>query len=107
MKIELEQNYEKKRVGILISKTVKFTRRLDLEENNLHFIIIVVMASKKLRTVNLYRSFRPQGLVPAATLFKKQLAVLEKVMGKNIIILGDFNLDVRWQSRPDYPHKAL
>ena len=41
--LELEQNDDKKRVGIYISKDIKFKRRADLEKKNCHIVIIDVL----------------------------------------------------------------
>ena len=38
-------------------------------------------------------------------MFIAQLKILSKVIVKNCFILGDFNLDVRMELRPDYAYK--
>ena len=34
-------------------------------------------------------------------------SILEKALVKNMIVLGDFNLDTIMQNRLDYPHKTI
>ena len=48
------------RVGIYISKRLNYIRRTDLEGTNSHIVIIDLVESK-LRVINIYRSFSPQG----------------------------------------------
>ena len=59
--IELELNSVKKRVGIYVHKNVNYTRRLDLEKENHHVVILDVKCKTDFRIITLYRSFRPQG----------------------------------------------
>ena len=54
--IELEMNTVKKRSGIYIQKDIKYVRRLDLEKENHHIVIIDVMSKITLRIISLYRS---------------------------------------------------
>ena len=51
--VELELNTEKKRVGIYLHNKLKYARRIDLEKENHHIVIIDVMASKNFRLINL------------------------------------------------------
>ena len=67
--LELESNDVKKRAGFYIRNDVKYTRRKDLELNNTHIVIIDVQCEKKLRLINIYRSFRPQDMT-SPTSFK-------------------------------------
>ena len=59
--IELEINSENKRAGVYISTEVNHTRRNDLEQENMHIVIIDVKAETQFRNINIYRSFRPPG----------------------------------------------
>ena len=52
--LELEQNDDKKRVGIYISKNLKYERRYDLEKLNCHIIIIDVMGTANCRIIMRY-----------------------------------------------------
>ena len=93
--LELEQNDDKKRVGIYISKDIKFKRRADLEKKNCHIVIIDVLGIVNCRILNVYRSFRPPGLLSPNTFFDKQLEVISGALTSNSIVLGDFNLDAK------------
>ena len=99
-------NTEKKRVGIYLHKNLKYVRRVDLEKENHHIVIIDVMASKNFRLINLYRSFRPQGGMSLETFFISQLGVVKNAQSKDCLVMGDFNLDVNMSMRPDYSYKS-
>ena len=105
--LELERNSTKRRVGVYINRQLKYRRREDLEENDLHLIIIDIESTCKVRLISLYRSFRPPNGMSPGEFFEKQLNVVEKNCVSNMIVLGDFNLDFRMQQRLDYPHKQL
>ena len=102
--IELEDNTVKKRAGIYIRSDINYIRRNDLEEQDSHIVIIDVVTVIPIRIVCIYRSFRPQGGSSPESLFVAQLRILSKVLVKNCFILGDFNLDVRMELRPDYAY---
>ena len=104
--VELELNTEKKRVGIYLHKNLKYVRRLDLEKEDHHIVIIDVIASKNFRLINLYRSFRPQGGMSPETFFISQLGVVKNAQSKDCLVMGDFNLDVNMSMRPDYSYKS-
>ena len=59
--LEIENNSVKSRVGFYISKDINYVRRTDLEGLNSHVIIIDITGESKLRVINVYRSFAPQG----------------------------------------------
>ena len=105
--LELERNSTKRRVGVYINKQLNYRRREDLEENDLHVIIIDIESTCKVRVISLYRSFRPPNGMSPGALFDKQLNIVEKNCVSNTIVLGDFNLDYRMQLRSDYPHKQM
>jgi hypothetical protein len=105
--LELERNSTKRRVGVYINKQLNYRRREDLEENDLHVIIIDIESTCKVRVISLYRSFRPPNGMSPGALFDKQLNIVEKNCVPNTIVLGDFNLDYRMQLRSDYPHKQM
>ena len=50
--LELENNSQKKRVGIYIWKDINYTRRTELEKQDHHVVIIDVEASVKFRIIN-------------------------------------------------------
>ena len=103
--VELENNTEKRRVGIYLHKDIKYIRRFDLEKLDRHIVIVDIIASRRFRLINLYRSFRPQGRLTPQAFFKEQLIVLKNALTKDCLVMGDFNLDVNMTMRPDYPYK--
>ena len=58
-------------------------------------VIVDLCVGKTVRIINMYRSFRPQGLLSPNEIFSKQLDIIRKAMSPECIVLGDFNLDVR------------
>ena len=80
-------------------------RRADLEKKNCHIVIIDVLGIVNCRILNVYRSFRPPGLLSPNTFFDKQLEVISGALTSNSIVLGDFNLDAKMSNVPDYHRK--
>ena len=105
--LELEQNESKKRVGILIKRGTKYTRKLTLEKLNCHIVIIDIEGVNVMRIINVYRSFRPPGGVTAESFFNTQLAVIKNAMTNNCVVMGDFNLDAKMELRPDYNYRNM
>ena len=103
--IEMEKNCNKKRAGIYISTDVDYTRRNDLESENMHVVIIDVESDVRFRVFNIYRSFRPPDGISADTFFENQLRLISRAMCNNCYVVGDFNLDVGMAHRPDYSNK--
>ena len=68
--LELELNNEKKRAGFYIRNDISYIRRLDLEMNNVHVLVVDIDADVKFCVINVYRSFRPQGSLTAEGLFE-------------------------------------
>ena len=102
--MELEMNDAKKRAGIYVHKNINYKRRRDLEKNNMHVVIIDIIGLEFLRVICVYRSFRPMDMTPGV-FFDSQLEIIKNSVCKNCYILGDFNLDARMESRPDYDRK--
>ena len=90
--LELENNTVKARVGFYITKDLNYVHRSDLEGLNSNIIIINLVESK-LRVINIYRSFAPQGGESQQTKFKYQLTIVKNAICGKFIVLGDFNLD--------------
>ena len=106
--LELEDASLKKRVGFYIRNDIRYKRRRDLENKDLHIIIIDVNCYfSVVRIINVYRSFRPPRVVTANDFFKAHLDLLEQVTKGNCVILGDFNLDARMEHNMDYKQKNL
>ena len=72
--IELELNDTKKRAGIYVRRDVKYKRRIDLEKKNCHVVIIDILGTTPMRIINVYRSFRPPGMLSPEVFFSQQLA---------------------------------
>ena len=108
--IELEQNDNKKRVGIYIKNTMNYKRRKDLEEKNNHLIVIDVKLEVNYRIINVYRSFSSNdGRSPTERLQKQLDLITNALNDKSItpIIIGDFNLDFNKAYDPFYGHHLL
>ena len=65
-------------------------------------IIIDVYSEHKIIIINLYRSFRPLGMLSPRAFLKIQMDILKCALTSNCIILGDFKLDARMVGRSDY-----
>ena len=102
--LELETNNTKKRTGIYLHKDLKYKRRLDLERENMHIVIVDIIGEKPIRIINVYRSFRPLDMTPTE-FFEAQINVIKNALCRNCYVLGDFNLDARMDNRPDYDRK--
>ena len=60
--LEIEINNTKSRVGAYVRHEIKYKRRIELEGQNSHIVIIdVTEKNKTLRIINIYRSFNPHG----------------------------------------------
>ena len=91
----------KARVGIYITKRLNYIRRTDLEGSNSHIVIIDLVESK-LRVINIYRSFSPQGGESQQTKFKDQITTVRNAIYEKFIIMGDFNLDYSLKNDVNY-----
>ena len=58
-KIEVETNCVKARTAIIIKDNIEYTRKHDIEEDNMGIIINDLTGNAKFRIVNVYRSFNP------------------------------------------------
>ena len=54
--LELEKNDLKTRVGMYVSKTIRYKRRKDLEGLNNHLVIIDILDKKDTRLINILAS---------------------------------------------------
>ena len=75
----------KRRVGIYLRSDVSYIRRLDLETEDCH---VVVVAEENLRLINVYRSFHPPGGLSASNFFIKQLSIVKNALCKNCCVMG-------------------
>ena len=70
----------------------------------MHIVIVDIIGIKCIRIINVYRSFRPLDMTPSI-FFDTQLEIVANALCHDCYILGDFNLDARMESRPDYDRK--
>ena len=102
---ECENNDLKARCGIYISNSISYVRRLDIETENLHVVIIDLNDQSKTRIINLYRTFNPQNGQTQKQFFETQMLSIENLITANTILLGDFNLDHKKRFDITYSHK--
>lgn len=102
---EPETNIFKKRVGVYIKSNINYVRRMDLESDSLHVVVIDVKSASNLRIITVYRPFNPPGNVSAREFFNQQMCQIKKAYTQNTILLGDFNLDWSKKGTHDYAFK--
>ena len=110
-KIEIEKHKHLARTAIVIKNNLAYERREDLELDDTSVIIIDINAKTNYRIINLYRQFSPPNNLTQTEHFKIQLSILKlaanNLNGRNLIILGDFNLDDRKRYCTEYRNKHL
>ena len=109
--LELEENDQKRRVGVYIKNTVDYVRRKDLETKNFHLVIIDINNVTNYRLITLYRSFASQNNSTPTERFIKQLEIIRNALSncynRTPIIIGDFNLDYSKIYNPTYGFRNL
>ena len=65
------------------------------------------MVESKLRVINIYRSFSPQGGESQQTKFKDQITTVRNAVCEKFIILGDFNLDYSFKNDVNYRYSNM
>ena len=90
---EPEKSTEMARIACYISTSINYQRRLDLEQENNHVMIIDILTEKRLRIFNIYRSFKKQENRTSREIFRSQLELIKQHSTSCMIIVGDFNLD--------------
>ena len=81
------------------------TRQQEGKDSNI--IIIDLVGESKLRIINIYRSFAPQGGESQQLKFKYQLKVMRNAICENFVVLGDFNLDYSLKNNVDYRYANM
>ena len=72
-KIEVETNCVKARTAVIIKDNIEYTRKHDIEEDNMGIIIIDLTGNAKFRIVNVYRSFNPNNNMSPIQFFESQI----------------------------------
>ena len=108
-KIEIEKSTGKARSAIAIKNNIQYTRRDDLEKEDSSIVIIDINVKPVIRLLNIYRSFSPPNGKNQKLAFDEQIQILKSSLddGKNkeVVILGDFNLDSSKKNLTDYRFK--
>ena len=105
--IEVENNNKKRRVAIYVKNSITYKRRLDLERENLHVIILDVEVSPPVRIITIYRTFNPQSGNTPRDNFREQLNIINNATTASTILMGDFNLDENKRHLADYNQRQL
>ena len=94
-----------------IKNGINYVRRNDLEIVDTSVIIIDVNSDLNYRIINVYRSFNPPNGITQKVAFAQQLNIIKTAVfnskEREIIILGDFNLDEIKHNATDYVRKDL
>ena len=105
-KIEIEQSSGKARNATVIKNHIDYTSRNDLEKEDTSIVIRDINSKPITRVINIYRSFKPPNNVHPLNAFKEQLSIISKSIADtknlNVIILGDFNLDLNYRNLTSY-----
>ena len=105
--IEVENNNKKRRVAIYVKNSISYKRRIDLEKENMHIVILDVEISPPVRIITIYRTFNPQGGHTPRENFREQLNIINNATTASTILLGDFNLDENKRHLADYNQRQL
>ena len=105
--IEVESNEKKMRIATYIRNDLPYKRRHDLEEKNVHLMIIDVESNPVIRLIPIYRTFQPQDGTTSRDHLNKQLKIIDKNITPTTVLLGDLNLDENKRYRIDYNQRQL
>ena len=105
--MEVESNEKKMRIATYIKNNLPYKRRLDLEKQNLHLMILDVQTNPITRLISIYRTFQPQDGSTSRDHFNKQLKIIDKATTPNTILLGDWNLDENKRYLINYNQRQL
>jgi hypothetical protein len=94
-------------VAIYVKNSITYKRRLDLERENLHVIILDVEVSPPVRIITIYRTFNPQSGNTPRDNFREQLNIINNATTASTILMGDFNLDENKRHLADYNQRQL
>ena len=105
--IEVENNNKKRRVAIYVKNSISYKRRIELEKENLHVIVLDIEINPPVRIITIYRTFNPQIQCTPRENFREQLNIINNATTTSTILLGDFNLDENKRHLVDYNQKQL
>ena len=109
--LEVELSTTKARCAMAIKNGINYVRRNDLEMVDTSVVIIDVNSDLNYRIINVYRSFNPPNGITQKVAFAQQLNLIKTAVSnskdREIIILGDFNLDEIKHNATDYARKDL
>ena len=105
--LEIETNTKKKRIATYIKNEIPYKRRNDLEQPDLHLMIIDVETKPTTRLISIYRTFNPQDGSTAREHFRKQLRVINETKINSTVLIGDFNLDESKRHQINYSQRLL
>ena len=96
---------------MLVNTRIDYVRRKDLEGSNNGLLIIDFKTIKNYRLINLYRVFNPTNGRTQQLNFTTQLNIIINAINENhskqIIIVGDFNLDDSKRHSINYTNHAM
>ena len=95
------------RIATYIRNDLPYKRRHDLEEKNVHLMIIDVESNPVIRLISIYRTFQPQDGTTSRDHLNKQLKIIDKNITPTTVLLGDLNLDENKRYRIDYNQRQL
>ena len=105
-KIEIEQSNSKARNATVVKNNIDYIRRSDLECEDCSIVILDINTLPKLRLINIYRSFNPPNNKSPIEAFKQQISIIKNSLthcdNREIIIIGDFNIDYKSKNLQTY-----
>ena len=108
-KIFLNRRHLRKMASLRVKNEINYVRRTDLERIDTSIVIIDVNSSTNYRIINIYRPFNPPNGLSQKEAFAQQLDLIKianlNTKGRELIILGDFNLDSSRNYDINYSHK--
>ena len=102
---ESEMNKTQSRVGCYVKSNISYVRRIDLEGQDSHLIILDIKAKNNKHIINIYRPFNPQNNVRPLEFFKFQIDLIHSAYNYDTILMGDINLDWNKKGNHNYHFK--
>ena len=109
--LETEINMVKRRTCVYIHNKINYIRRMELEGENNHIIVMDIDLKKKYRLINIYRTFAPTDNMNPTRKFEEQINIINNCIisapDRVPLVVGDFNLDSSRLYDITYRHYAL